>query len=483
MSAKPGDFRNGPVTLADAALLADFYELTMAASYWRERMTARATFSLFVRRLPAGRSFLVAAGLADVLRHLETFRFSPAALGSLRALGRFDDAFLDALAGWRFTGDVRAVPEGTVVFANEPLLEVSAPIGEAQLVESAVLNQCHLQTLLASKAARCVLAARGRTVVDFGLRRSHGMDAALKAARCSYLAGAAATSNTLAGLRYGIPLSGTMAHSYVSAFPSEIEAFRAFARAFPGNTTLLLDTFDTVAAAHSAVAVAREMAARGARLAAVRLDSGDLVLLAREVRRILDEAGLHEVRIVASGNLDEYAIDEALAAGAPLDVFGVGTRMNVSADAPALDMAYKLVEYAGRPVLKTSPGKGTWPAPKQVFRMHREGSARGDVIALAGEPMPPAAVPLLAPAMVGGRRVASPPSLEDVRAYCAAQIAELPDGVRSLQASPAYPVTFSDQLRALKRSLTIRPYRRPVPGDDGPRPAAPMRPAWSRSGT
>jgi nicotinate phosphoribosyltransferase len=452
--SRDGSFAAGPLRLADAALFTDCYELTMAASYWRERMNAAATFSLFVRRLPPGRAFLVAAGLEPVLDFLAGFRFTRSAIERLRALERFDAEFLDRLTALRFTGEVRAVPEGTVVFAGEPLLEVRAPIAEAQLVEGAVLNLCHLQTLQASKAARCVLAAGGRPVVDFGMRRSQGLDAALQAARAGYIAGIAATSDVLAAVTSGIPTSGTMAHSYVSAFREEIDAFRAFARAFPDHTTLLLDTYDTVTATHRAVRVARELAAAGHRLAAVRLDSGDLAALAHQVRRIFDDAGLPGVRIVASGNLDEHAMAALLAAGAPIDVFGVGTRMNVSADAPYLDMAYKLVEYDGRPVLKTSPGKTTWAGPKQVFRRIEGGRLCGDVVGLASEAAPPGSDPLLATVMLDGALVRPHPPLAAVRSHCAAQLAALPDAARRLTGGTAVPVTHSVTLMALQRQLT-----------------------------
>jgi nicotinate phosphoribosyltransferase len=342
-----------------------------------------------------------------------------------------------------------------VVFANEPLLEISAPIIEAQLVETAVLNLLHLQTLLASKAARCVLAADGRPVSEFGLRRTHGIDAGMKAARCAFIAGASTSSNVMAGLHYGIPPTGTMAHSYVSAFPREIDAFRAFAHAFPARTILLLDTYDTVAAARKAAVVAKELEARGERLVGVRLDSGDLAALSREVRRILDDAGLSYVRIFVSGGLDEAGIAACLGAGAPIDAFGVGTRMDVSADAPYLDMAYKLVEYDGRPVRKSSAGKGTWAAQKQVYRRLESGRAfAGDVIALREEPAPPGTVEILLRSMMErGRLLAPHPALTAVRDYCAAQIASLPAGVRDLVDGAVYPVSYSERLVSLQRSL------------------------------
>ena len=450
-----GAFVSGPVIIRDAALFTDLYELTMAASYAREHMQDAATFSLFVRRLPAHRSFLIAAGLEDVLAFLESFAFSEAALAYLRSLGLFEASFLDLLRGVRFTGSVRALPEGTVFFPDEPLLEVTAPIMEAQLVETAVINFVHLQTVLASKAVRSVLAARGRGIVDFGLRRTHGIDAGLKAARCAYIAGASMTSNVLAGCHGGIPPTGTMAHSYVMASPDELEAFRAFARAFPSATTLLIDTYDTVAAAHKAVFVAREMERRGDRLAGVRLDSGDMAQLSREVRGILDAAGLTYVRIFASGGFDEDEIARCVAAGAPIDAFGVGTRVNVSADAPYLDIAYKLVRYGERAVLKLSPGKATWPGQKQVYRAHGpDGRVRRDVLTLHDEQAPDGgSEPLLTTVMAAGRRVDAPPALATIRARCAEQVAALPDGLRRLATEERYPVQPSARLVALRSAL------------------------------
>jgi len=460
-SAPPlsGAYRSGPLVLEDAALFTDYYELTMAASYLREGMKADATFSLFVRRLPAGRGYLVAAGLADALDFLEQFRVSESAIASLSALKRLPPEALDRLASLRFTGSVRAVAEGAPVFADEPLLEVTAPIVEAQLVESAILSICHLETLLASKAARCVQAARGKPVVEFGLRRTHGIDAGLKAARCAFIAGAAMTSDVLGGLTYGVPITGTMAHSYVTAFPHEIDAFRAFAAAFPSQTVLLIDTYDTVAAARKAVVVARELAARGERLAGVRLDSGDLVALSRQVRAVLDEAGLDDVQILASGNLDETAIARCEAAGAPIDAYGVGTRMTVSADAPYLDMAYKLVRYAGRDVLKTSPGKETWTGEKQIYRRRdAAGYLLEDTVAARWEPAPAGAEPLLETVMRAGRRVAPPPPLTEVRAHCARSLAALPEPVRRLEQPVPYAVHYSPALRthqAAVRAATL----------------------------
>ena len=445
----PGSFSSAPLTLGDAALFTDLYELTMAAAFFREGVGGSATFSLFVRRLPPERAFLVAAGLADVLEYLREFRFSTGALDYLRALGRFEAAFLEHLAAFRFTGGVRAVREGTVLFADEPLLEVTAPLVEAQVVETAVINFCHVQTVLASKAARSVLAAGGRTLAEFGLRRSHGMDAGMKAARVALMTGFDSTSNVLAGRVYGAPLSGTMAHSFVAAFPTELDAFRAYARAFPDGAVLLLDTYDTAAAAHLAVQVARELAGEGHRLAGVRLDSGDLAATSREVRAILDAGGCPDVRIIVSGGLDEHDVAALLAAGAPIDAFGIGTRLDVSADAPSLDMVYKLVGLGGRDVLKLSPGKETWVGAKQIIRrLGPDGRLAGDILALAEEAVPVGAEGLLEPVMRQGALLRPHPPLAAVRAHCADQLRRLPEGVRRLWDADGYEVTASEGLRA-----------------------------------
>lgn len=434
-----------------SALLTDLYELTMAEAYLRAGATGEATFSLFIRRLPPERNYLVAAGIGAALDELEAWHFTADDISYLRASGRFSEALLAHLAALRFTGSVRAIPEGTVVFGEEPLLEVTAPLIQAQIIETLLINIVHLHTLLTSKAARVVAAAQGRDVLDFGLRRAHGIDAGMAAARAAYLAGGAATSNVAAGQAYGIPTAGTMAHSFIMTFPSELEAFRAYAAAYPDATTLLIDTYDTVQGARHAAVVAGELAARGHRLRAVRLDSGDLAALSRTVRAVLDGAGLPEVQITASGGLDEYAIAALLAGGAPIDAFGVGTRMDASEDAPTLDAAYKLVEHGGRPVFKRSSGKASLPGRKQVWRSaSADGRFTGDVITLADEPPPVAgAVPLLVPVMAAGRRLQPPEPLSAARARCAAERARLPEPLHALTAAPAYPVRISDRLRAL----------------------------------
>ena len=452
----PGAFVSPPLTLDAAALFTDLYELTMGAAYFREGLAGSATFSLFVRRLPPERGFLVAAGLEEALEYLRTFRMSADALDYLDSLDRFEPRFLDYLETLRFTGDVRAVREGTVVFPDEPLLEVTAPLIEAQLVETALIAFCHLQTVQASKAARCVLAARGCMLAEFGLRRSHGMDAGMKAARAAMLAGFNSSSNVLAGLTYGVPLSGTMAHSFITAFSRERDAFLAYARAFPDHAVLLLDTYDTVAAAHEAVEVARTLAVEGHRLRGVRLDSGDLFGLSREVRAILDAGDCAYVPIIVSGGLDEHDIDALLDAGAPIEGFGIGTRLNVSADAPSLDMVYKLVALDGRDVLKLSPGKETWVGAKQVYRrIGARGRFKGDVLALDGESLPRRTLPLLEPAMHRGELLRDHPLLADLRAYCAHQLEMLPDGVRRLREADVYPVKPSAALLARQKRARL----------------------------
>jgi nicotinate phosphoribosyltransferase len=433
------------------ALLTDLYELTMLQAYFDERMSGTAAFSLFVRRLPGRRNYLLACGLDDVLAFLETLRFDQAALAYLESLGRFSTAFLRYLEQFRFTGDVYAVPEGTPVFADEPIVEIEAPIPESQVVEAFVMNQIHLQTVLASKAARVVEAARGRTVVDFGLRRMHGIDAALKAARAFHIAGVDATSNVAAGQAYGLRVAGTLAHSYVQAHDDEYAAFRAFTRVYP-DTVLLVDTYDTLDGVRKVVRLARELG-NAFRVSAVRLDSGDLGQLAAASRRILDEAGLGSVRIFASGGLNEDEIARLLADGAPIEGFGVGTDMGVARDAPSLDIAYKLVEYAGRGRLKLSTGKHLLPGRKQVFRVERDGVADHDILACRDEA--PCGRPLLHQVMAGGRRLAAGQvTLDEARERARRELAILPARVRALEpAVPQYRVEISPALASERDAL------------------------------
>lgn len=441
------------VDVADIGLFTDLYELTMMQAYVEEGLDGEAVFSLFVRKLPEHRNFLLACGLESVLDCLESVRFADSSIAYLRSLGRFSDRFLAWLAGFRFTGAVYAVPEGTPVFQNEPILEVAAPIAEAQLVETLIINQVHMQTVLASKAARVVAAAEGRAVVDFAARRMHGFDAAVKGARAFYIAGAAATSNVLAGRTYGIPVAGTMAHSFVQAHDSEAESFRAFSRTFP-ETILLVDTYDTLDGVRKVIDLAGELGS-DFRVEGVRLDSGDLAALAHGSRRLLDDAGLSQVRIFASGGLNEGEIAGLVGAGAPIDAFGVGTDMGVSRDHPALDIAYKLCAFAGTGRLKLSPGKPILPGRKQVFRRQRDGLAAGDVIARDGERLD--GRPLLAPVMADGRRLdgATPP-LATVRARAAEEIARLPHELRGIvPAEPRYAVEVSEALKAYQREVAV----------------------------
>lgn len=449
----------------ETAMLVDLYELTMLDAYWREGMTQEAVFSLFFRRLPERRSFALACGVDDVLAYLEELRVHSLHIEYLQSLELLSPEFLEHLATLRFTGSVRAMPEGTPVFPNEPLLEIRAPMLEAQLVETFVINQVHLQTVLASKAARVVLAARGRSVVDFGLRRIHGSDAGLKSARAFYIAGVDATSNVLAGMEYGIPVAGTMAHSYIQAHDSELDAFRAFARAFP-ETTLLVDTYDTLRGVDQVIALARELG-EAFRVRAIRLDSGDLGGLARAARARLDAAGLERVHIFASGGLDEQHIDRLVRSGAPIDAFGVGTSMGVSDDAPTLDMAYKLVEYGGRPRMKTSPGKVSLPGPKQVFRQREGAIATGDVIALEGERLP--GTELLVPMMADGRRLAAGrTSLVEARERARAGIAALPARLRGLERAEPLSVTASEELRRTQADIVARTRQETRPPPQAP---------------
>lgn len=433
-------------------LLTDLYELTMAQCYFECGKLEPATFSLFVRSYPPDRGYFVAAGLEDVLRFLESLAFDEEALGYLRSLGLFRDSFLNFLRELRFTGEVWAVPEGRLFFKEEPVLEITAPIIEAQIVETFVINQINFQSLIATKAARCFHAAAGKSLVDFSLRRTHGTDAGLKVARASYIAGFSATSNLLAGSRYGIPVAGTMAHSFVSSFEHESEAFRSFAASFPENAILLIDTYDPIAGARKAVEVARELKSRGLTLKGVRIDSGDLASLAREVRRVLDEAGLQEVKIIGSGGLDEYDLEDLARAGAPYDSYGIGTKMGVSGDAPWFDTAYKLVEHNGRPVLKLSTGKVSLPGKKQVFRFATGGKLCGDTIALRGERLA-GGEPLLEKVMEGGKILRPLPPLGEIRERFLREWERLPEPVKAIRNPPIYPVSLSARLAELRERV------------------------------
>jgi nicotinate phosphoribosyltransferase len=428
--------------MASGALLTDLYELNMARSYLRRDMQGDATFSLFVRKLPPQRGFLVAAGLEPCLEFLESFAFGDDDLAYLREELGFEEEVLSELAAMRFQGDVWAVPEGRIVYANEPLLELTAPIAVAQLVEPFLLNQITFQTTIASKAARCMIAADGRDVVDFSLRRTQGLDAAIAVARCSSIVGFAATSNVDAARRYGLRPAGTMAHSYIESFPSEKEAFRTFARDFPDRTTFLVDTFDTLNGVRTAIEVIRELGLRDH--LAVRLDSGDLEELSRGARELLDEAGMPHVRIFASGGLDEFEIDRLVRAGAPIDAFGVGTRMGVSADAPSLDSAYKLVEYDGRPILKLSKDKVTAPGPKQVYR-----GPDGDSVGLRSDHPQDDREPLLVPVMLGGERTGPHRTLEIARMHFRNDLEQVPEAARRIADPVPHEPATTDALDLL----------------------------------
>jgi nicotinate phosphoribosyltransferase len=455
----------------EAPLMIDLYELTMAASYFALGFNQPSCFYLSVRRMPAKRGFLVAAGIDRVLEALEEFRFGPAALEYLDSLKLFAPEFLTMLANLRFTGDVHALPEGTIFFEQEPILEVRAPLIEAQIIETLVLNQIGMASLVASKAARCVIAARGRRLIDFGLRRSQGADAGLIAARSSYLAGFVGSSNVLAGRRYGIPLNGTMAHSYIMAHDSEREAFDHFVALFPQMSTLLVDTYDTVRGVENAARVAQALKEKGGKLQAVRLDSGDLVDLSLRARRILDQNGLKEVAIFASGNLDEYRINDLLRAGAPIDAFGVGTEMAAGGDTPTLEAGYKLAEYHGVPRLKTSQGKLSLPGRKQVFRaINASGGFYADLIGLDDEgtttvarefkPAPAEVSTMLTRQMVAGRRVEPRPTLAESRERLLQALARLEQRHKDLERPAVYPVRNTAALNAMLTGEKIRAEKR-----------------------
>jgi nicotinate phosphoribosyltransferase len=439
---------------SESLLLTDFYQLTMLQAYHAQGMNDTAVFEFFARKLPENRNFLLAAGLEQVVEYLENLHFTAKELDWLADCGHFGRDFVDSLAGLRFTGEVHAMPEGTVCFPDEPILRVVAPIREAQLVESRLINLLQFQTMIASKAARSVLAAPGKLLVDFGLRRAHGAEAGLLSARASYIAGFSGTATVLAGVRWGIPLYGTMAHSFIQAHSHELEAFAHFARAHPRNCVLLIDTYDTEAAAAKLIDLARTLAEDGIRIKAVRIDSGDLGEHARRVRDILDQGGLQEVNIFASSSLDEYKLRE-LAATAPIDGFGVGTRMNTSADKPYLDCAYKLQEYAGEPRRKRSEGKATWPGRKQVYRRaNPAGRFVEDLLTTADDVR--SGLPLLSQVMKEGRRLGPLPTLDEIREYAAAQMMALPEHLRALDPAPAYPVTISERLMELARIVDAR---------------------------
>jgi len=436
------------MTPSTSPLTTDLYELNMVQAYLDRGEDKEAAFEFFVRRLPSRRGFLLAAGLDDALDFLEHMHFSAEEIDWLKSTGRFRDNLIDYLAAFRFTGDVHAIPEGSVCFANEPLLRITAPLPQAQLVESRLINIMHYQTLIASKAARMVLAAPGKLLSDFGLRTAHGAEAGLYSARASYIAGFAGAANVLAGARYGIPIVGTMAHSFVQVHHSESQAFEDFARARPEGVVLLIDTYDTEKAAHKVVELAPRLAADGIAIRGVRIDSGDLTEMARRVRRILDDGGLKAVNIIVSGGVNEDVLQAMMAAKAPIDGFGIGVSLDVSTDVPALDCAYKLQEYDGQPKRKLSEGKATWPGRKQVWRDYDgRGRMRGDVLSVESDRQD--GERLIVPAMRRGKRIAPAPTLAQIREHAARELKRLPEPLARLEPGTEYPVKISDLLHAL----------------------------------
>ncbi len=434
------------------ALLVDLYELTMAAGYFEHRIDCHATFELFVRSLPPERAFLVAAGIEDSLRHLENLNFSEDEIRFLKGLPAFrtvSEGFFDYLQGFHFAGDVHGMAEGTLAFAGEPILQVTAPVAQAQIVETYLLSAINFETLVASKAARVIHAAAGRPVLEFGTRRAQGPEAGLRAARAAYVGGCAATSNVEAGRLYGIPVAGTAAHSWTQTFSSERESFEALLDIFPDTGVLLIDTYDTLRGAETAAALGRKFPA-------VRLDSGDLLENSRQVRKILDAHGLQDTKIIASGDLNEFRIQKLVEAGAPIDSFGVGTELATSRDVPALGVIYKLVEIeqAGRVEYKAkfSEEKVYYPGRKQVFRFTQGSSYHHDVVARSGEDCPEGE-PLIQPLMQAGKRLAAPRSSEQIRAQTLANLAQLPEIYHALRGAPGYPVERSEALNQLLEEL------------------------------
>lgn len=442
------------------SLLVDLYELTMAKSYFVYKKNAFATFDLFVRELPHNRLYLVACGLEDALRYLKDLKFSQDDINYLNKQGLFSDDFLKYLSNFRFRGSVFAMPEGTVFFANEPVIRVTASIIEAQIVESFLLNTINLQTMIASKASRVVLAAKNKKVYDFALRRTHGKDAGIKVSRASYIAGFSGTSNCLAGKLYKIPIVGTMAHSFVMSFKHELDSFLAYAETFPNRATLLVDTYDTKKGIENAVLIGLYLKEKGYKLQGIRLDSGDIVYLSKLARRLLDKAGLNYVKIFVSGNLDEFKIKELLKHNAPIDSFGVGTNMGTSLDAPSLDVIYKISEVTDEngkflPTMKLSKGKVTYPGRKQVFRVKdRRGRFVKDVLGLEKEKIN--GKPLLIKVMDKGKIIYNLPSLDRIRKNLQENLSRFPENLKEIYSKYKYPVVISPQLKKLRQKLTAQ---------------------------
>jgi nicotinate phosphoribosyltransferase len=438
------------MTPSASPLTTDLYQLNMVQAYLDRGEDKEAVFEFFIRRLPERRGFLLAAGLDDALAFLETLHFSPDDIDWLKATGRFRGNLIDYLAEFRFSGDVHAIPEGTACFAGEPLLRVTAPLPMAQLIETRLINILHFQTMIASKAARMVLAAPGKILSDFGLRTAHGAEAGLFSARASYIAGFASAANVLAGERYGIPIVGTMAHSYVQVHDDETQAFENFARSRPEGVVLLIDTYDTLAGARKVVELAPRLKADGIVIRGVRIDSGDLVAMSKKVRAILDAGGLKDVIILVSGGINEDVLQKMAAAKAPIDGFGIGVNLDASIDAPSLDCAYKLQDYAGKPRRKLSEGKVTWPGRKQVWRSTGgDGRMRRDVLSLENDTQP--GDQLIVPVMRAGKRLGAVPTLAQIRARAAGELARLPEPLRRLERGFDYPIEVADALVALAR--------------------------------
>jgi nicotinate phosphoribosyltransferase len=444
------------MTSLTSPLTTDLYELNMVQAYLDRGEDKEAVFEFFVRRLPPRRGFLLAAGLDDVLTYLETLRFSSSEIDWLKSTGRFRDNLIDYLAGFRFTGDVHAIAEGTVCFPNEPLIRITAPLPMAQIVETRLINILHFQTMIASKAARMVLAAPGKILSDFGLRTAHGAEAGLFSARASYIAGFTSAANVLAGERYGIPVVGTMAHSFVQVHDDEMTAFDNFARARPDGVVLLIDTYDTEAGARKVVQLAPKLKADGIVIRGVRIDSGDLASMSKKVRGILDAGGLKDTIILVSGGINEDVLQPMMAAKTPIDGFGIGVNLDASIDAPSLDCAYKLQDYAGKPRRKLSEGKATWPGRKQVWRSYgADKRMRGDILSLENDSQ--AGETLIAPVMRGGKRLAPAPALAQIREHAARELGKLPEPLRKLEAGIDYPVEISKALRALAAQMDKKP--------------------------
>jgi nicotinate phosphoribosyltransferase len=448
----------GHLKQENLSLFTDYYELTMCASYFDNQNFEPATFDLFIRRLPENRSYFLFVGLEEALQYLQSIKFTDEHLAYLKKQG-FSRDFIEYLRNFKFTGDVWAVPEGSIAFPNEPLMRVTAPIIEAQLVETFLLNTINLQTMIATKASRVVHAAKGKSVIEFGLRREPGVDAGMKVARSSYIAGCKGTSNVLAGMAYGIPIFGTMAHSFIMSYPREIDAFRAFAKTFPNRSTLLIDTYDDMAGAEKAVIVAKELEAKGFKLGSVRLDSGDLAQISKKVRAVLDANNLEYVKIFASGDLDEFKITKLFNDGAKIDAFGVGTKMGTSADRPYLDVIYKLCETLRpdnvfSPIMKLSKGKITLPGRKQVYRFKdKDGVFIKDIVTLVDENIE--AEGLLVNVMKNGQLFYDLPSLDQIRATALENITKLPEEYKTLTNAPTYPVEISQKLQNLIESLKL----------------------------